>query len=68
MCRWMLCLMTMGWFGLFNVAPMLAHCVWPLPPEGAAAPADWQSQIHGPCLNTLQYLRTGLFAKICQNC
>ena len=21
-----------------------------LPPEGAAAPADWQSQIRGPCL------------------
>jgi hypothetical protein len=21
-----------------------------LPPEGAAAPADWQSQFRGPCL------------------
>ncbi len=21
-----------------------------LPPEGAAAPADWRSQIRGPCL------------------
>ena len=31
------------------MAPTLAHCVWPLPPEGAAAPADWQSQIRGPC-------------------
>ena len=25
-----------------------------LPPEGAAAPADWQSQIRGPCLNLTQ--------------
>ena len=24
--------------------------MWPLPPEGAAAPAAWQSQIRGPCL------------------
>ena len=30
------------------MAPTLAHCVWPLPPEGAAAPAAWQSQIRGP--------------------
>ena len=38
-----------------NVAPTLAHCVWPLPPEGAAAPAAWQSQIHGPCLKRRPY-------------
>ena len=25
-----------------------------LPPEGAAAPADWQSQIRGPCLKWIQ--------------
>ncbi len=78
-CRWMRCLMTMGWFGLFNVSPTLAHCVWPrhlagrrspeaslmspvqtcssrfgaagFSPEGGAAPADWQNQISGPCLN-----------------
>ena len=30
------------------MAPTLAHCARPLPPEGAAAPADWQSQIRGP--------------------
>ena len=35
------------------MAPTLAHCVWPLPPEGAAAPADWRSQIRGPCLKGL---------------
>ena len=27
-----------------------------LPPEGAAAPTDWQSQIRGPCLNKKLYL------------
>ena len=32
------------------MTPTLAHCVWPLPPKGAAAPADWQSQIRGPGL------------------
>ena len=32
------------------MTPTLAHCVWPLPPEGAAAPAVWQSQSRGPCL------------------
>ena len=26
----------------------LAHFMWPLPPEGAAAPAVWQSQSRGP--------------------
>ena len=25
-----------------------------LPPEGAAAPAAWQSQFRGPCLNGMQ--------------
>ncbi len=38
-----------------NMAPTLAHCVWPLPPEGAAAPAAWQSQIRGPCLKIDPY-------------
>ncbi len=33
-----------------NVAPTLSHFVWTLPPEGAAAPAAWQSQFRGPCL------------------
>ena len=30
------------------MTPALAHFVWPLPPEGAVAPAAWQSQIRGP--------------------
>ena len=33
-----------------EIAPTLSHCVWTLPPEGAAAPAAWQSQFCGPCL------------------
>ena len=37
------------------MTPTLAHCVWPLPPKGAAAPADWQSQIHDPCLNKTSF-------------
>jgi len=32
------------------MAPTVAHCVCSLPPGGAAAPADWQSQIRGPGL------------------
>ena len=38
-----------------NRAPTLAHFVWPLPPEGAAAPAAWQSQIRGPRLRRCPY-------------
>ena len=36
---------------LLNVAPprSLTSCSF-LPPEGAAAPTDWHSQIRGPCL------------------
>ena len=36
------------------LAPTFAHCVWPLPPEGAGAPAAWQSQFRGPCLKKRQ--------------
>ena len=32
------------------MAPTLVASRTALPPEGAAAPADWQSQIRGPCL------------------
>ncbi len=32
------------------MTPTLAHCGWPLPPEGAAAPTVWQSQFRGTCL------------------
>ena len=36
-----------GWMWM-NMAPTLPTACGSLPPEGAAAPADWQSQIHGP--------------------
>ena len=35
------------------MTPTLAHCVWPLPPEGAAAPTAWQSQFRGPGMNEI---------------
>ena len=38
------------------MAPTLAHFVWPLPPEGAAAPTDWRSQIRGPGWRGCAYL------------
>ena len=38
-----------GWMWI-NMAPTLLTACGSLPPEGAAAPADWQSQIRGPCL------------------
>jgi FdhD protein len=38
-----------GWMWI-NMAPMLPTACGSLPPEGTAAPADWQSQIRGPCL------------------
>jgi len=34
-----------------NVTPTLPILCGLLPPEGAAAPAAWQSQIRGPYLN-----------------
>ena len=36
-----------GWMAM-NMAPTLPTACGSLPPEGAAAPADWQSQIRGP--------------------
>jgi len=36
-----------GWMWI-NMAPTLVASRTALPPEGAAAPADWQSQIRGP--------------------
>jgi FdhD protein len=36
-----------GWMAM-NMAPTLVASRTALPPEGAAAPADWQSQIRGP--------------------
>jgi threonine synthase len=39
-----------GYFQATNVAPTLGTGVSSLPPGGAAAPADWQSQIRGPGL------------------
>jgi len=36
-----------GWMAM-NMAPTLLTACGSLPPEGAAAPADWQSQIRGP--------------------
>ena len=39
-----------GYFQATNVAPSLVASRTALPPEGAAAPADWQSQIRGPGL------------------
>jgi threonine synthase len=39
-----------GYFQATNVAPTLVASRTALPPEGAAAPADWQSQIRGPGL------------------
>ena len=33
-----------------NVAPTLVTTRTALPPEGAAAPAAWQSQLRGPYL------------------
>ena len=38
-----------GWMWV-NMAPTLPTACGSLPPEGAAAPADWQSQIRGPGL------------------
>ena len=37
-----------GWMAINLLAPTLRTGVSSLPPEGAAAPADWQSQIRGP--------------------
>ena len=39
-----------GYFQATNMAPTLVASRTALPPEGAAAPADWQSQIRGPGL------------------
>ena len=36
------------------MAPTLVTSCTALPPEGAAAPAAWQSQFRGPCLNGKQ--------------
>ena len=36
--------------------PRLLTACSALPPGGAAAPADWQSQIRGPCLNGVRCL------------
>ena len=36
--------------------PRLLTACSALPPEGAAAPADWQSQIRGPCLKGMRHL------------
>ena len=54
---------------LQNVAPTLVASRTALPPEGAAAPAAWQSQFRGPCLlgmfaPTLGSLRTLAFGTI----
>ena len=38
-----------GWMWM-NMAPTFPTACGSLPPEGAAAPADWQSQIRGPGL------------------
>ena len=38
-----------GWMWM-NMATTLPTACGSLPPEGAAAPADWPSQISGPCL------------------
>ncbi len=38
-----------GWMWI-HMAPTLPTAWGSPPPEGAAAPADWQSQIRGPCL------------------
>ena len=37
-----------GYFQATNMAPTLVASRAALPPEGAAAPADWKSQIRGP--------------------
>ena len=37
-----------GWMAMNMLAPTLPTACGSLPPEGAAAPADWQSQIRGP--------------------
>ncbi|MDI1237131.1 MAG: formate dehydrogenase accessory sulfurtransferase FdhD [Polaromonas sp.] len=37
-----------GWMAMNLLAPTLPTACGSLPPEGAAAPADWQSQIRGP--------------------
>jgi len=39
-----------GYFQATHMAPTLVASRTTLPPEGAAAPADWQSQIRGPGL------------------
>ncbi len=43
---------VMSLFGMYqrHVAPTLPTACGSLPPEGAAAPADWRSQIRGPGL------------------
>ena len=43
---------VMSLFGMYQnyIAPTLPTACGSLPPEGAAAPADWQSQIRGPGL------------------
>ncbi|MDO8441622.1 MAG: FAD binding domain-containing protein [Polaromonas sp.] len=43
---------VMSLFGMYqnHIAPTLVTACTSLPPEGAAAPADWQSQIRGPGL------------------
>jgi len=37
-----------GWMAMNLLAPTLPTACGSLPPRGAAAPADWQSQIRGP--------------------
>ena len=37
-----------GWMAMNLLAPTFPTSCGSLPPEGAAAPADWQSQIRGP--------------------
>ncbi|GAB3480107.1 threonine synthase [Polaromonas eurypsychrophila] len=60
-----------GYFQATNVAPTLAASRITLPPEGAAAPADWQSQIRGPGLNKTTLPRvsfavpSGNFGNVC---
>ncbi|MDP3356635.1 MAG: threonine synthase [Polaromonas sp.] len=60
-----------GYFQATNVAPTLVASRTALPPEGATAPADWQSQIRGPALKGTALPRvsftvpSGNFGNVC---
>ena len=51
-----------------DVAPTLPASRGSLPPEGAAAPAVWQSQSRGPCLKGKKRRLQGYVPVSCAPC